>query len=39
MCYAEIFVMGLIYKNNTDNQPIDYVYRTLKIIDIIAKSG
>lgn len=24
--------MGLIHKNNTDNQPIEYVYRTLIIL-------
>ena len=25
----KILAMGLIHKNNTDNQPIEYVYRTL----------
>ena len=24
--------MGLIHKNNTDNQPIEYVYRTLMFL-------
>lgn len=27
----KILAMGLIHKNNTDNQPIEYVYRTLII--------
>lgn len=26
--------MGLIHKNNTDNQPIEYVYRTLIKVNI-----
>lgn len=25
----KILAIGLIHKNNTDNQPIEYVYRTL----------
>lgn len=28
--------MGLIHKNNTDNQPIEYVYRTLIILNIFV---
>ena len=27
----KILALGLIHKNNTDNQPIEYVYRTLII--------
>lgn len=27
----KFLAMGLIHKNNTDNQPIEYVYRTLII--------
>jgi hypothetical protein len=30
----KILAMGLIHKNNTDNQPIEYVYRTLIIKNI-----
>ena len=28
----KILALGLIHKNNTDNQPIEYVYRTLIIL-------
>lgn len=30
----KILAMGLIHKNNTDNQPIEYVYRTLIKLNI-----
>ena len=33
----KILAMGLIHKNNTDNQPIEYVYRTLIITKQIEK--